>query len=52
VKFRLNDCEKFGAMSGCLPSTPVSMIPTSTSRSPLSFRYEPSAVAWIIFMSH
>ena len=31
VKLRLRERSKFGAMSGCLPSTPVSMIPTRTA---------------------
>ena len=52
VKFRLRLLLKFGAMSGWLPSTPVSMIPTRTFLSPRSFRYDPSTVAWIIRMSH
>ena len=37
VKLRLSDREKFGWISGCLPSTPVSMIPTRTSLLPRSF---------------
>ena len=52
VKLRLSSLEKFGAMSGCVPSTPVSMIPTSTCLLPRSTRYEPSVVAWICCMSH
>jgi hypothetical protein len=51
VKFRLSVLLKFAAMSGWLPSIPVSMIPTSTP-SPRSIACEPSAVAWIIFMPH
>jgi hypothetical protein len=34
VKLRLSDRLKFGAMSGCDPSTPVSMIPTRTLELP------------------
>ena len=38
-------------MSGCEPSTPVSMMPTFTPR-PCEVRYEPSTVAPICCMSH
>jgi hypothetical protein len=34
VKFRLRAASKLGLMSGWLPSTPVSMIPTMTPRRP------------------
>jgi hypothetical protein len=34
VKFRLSRRLKLGLMSGCDPSTPVSMIPTMTPRRP------------------
>jgi len=52
VKFRLSVASKFGAMSGCDASIPVSMIPTSTSGLPVSTAYDPSTVASIISMSH
>ena len=37
VKLRLSAASKFGAMSGCMPSMPVSMMPTSTRLLPRSF---------------
>ena len=52
VKFRLSAASKFGAMSGCAPSMPVSRIPTSTSGLPCSTRWEPAASAWIMPMFH
>ena len=52
VKLRDSPRSKFGAMSGCEASIPVSMIPTSTSRSPGCVRYEPRVSAPIIAMSH
>ena len=52
VKLRDSAASKFGAMSGCVPSTPVSRMPTRTPGSPGCLRYDPSAVAWIIAMSH
>ena len=45
VKLRLSAALKLGAMSGWLPSTPVSMIPTVTPLRPGLTVYEPSS-AW------
>ena len=47
VKLRLSAASKFGAMSGCEPSTPVSMMPTSTSALPCC-RVGAAASAWIM----
>jgi hypothetical protein len=52
VKLRLRKRSKFGAMSGCVPSTPVSITPTRTARLPWSWRYEPCGVAPMSCMSH
>ena len=52
VKLRLSALSKLGAMSGCEPSMPVSMMPTRTSWLPGCVPYEPSGVACIIRMSH
>ena len=52
VKLRDSDLLKFGAMSGCDPSMPVSMMPTRTARLPWLRAYEPSGVAPIMRMSH
>jgi hypothetical protein len=52
VKFRLSSRLRFGAMSGWLPSTPVSMMPTRTSWVPGRRAYEPPGVAPIMAMSH
>ena len=55
VSARMNEHDaarsRFGAMSGCCRSSPVSMMPT---RAPLPWftAYEPSVVALIIRMSH
>ena len=53
VKLRLSALEKFGAMSGWVPSMPVSMMPTSTP-SPCSSRAGLPSSSWapIISMSH
>ncbi len=53
VKLRLSAFEKFGAMSGCVPSMPVSMIPTSTP-APRAASAGPPSLPWvpIIRMSH
>jgi hypothetical protein len=42
---------RFGAMSGCVMSTPPSMTPTRTPL-PVATAYEPPVVAWIWSMSH
>ena len=53
VKLRLSALEKFGAMSGWVPSMPVSMMPTSTPSPRSSSAGLPSAFwAPIISMSH
>ncbi len=52
TKLRESAASKFGARSGCVPSMPVSRIPTRTPLSPGCFAYEPPTVAWIIAMSH
>ena len=51
VKFRDRPASKFGSRSGCVPSTPVSMIPTSTP-APVAVSWAPSGVAPIISMLH
>jgi hypothetical protein len=51
VKLRDPAASKLGAMSGCEASTPVSMMPTRTSR-PVASRWASSAVAPIMSMSH
>ena len=51
VKLRLSVASKFGAMSGWVPSMPVSMSRPHARGHPLG-AYEPSGVAWIIAMSH
>ena len=51
VKLMLRSLLKFGAMSGWLPSTPVSMMPTVTPL-PVARRCAASAVAPIMLMSH
>ena len=52
VKLRLSERLKLGAMSGCDPSIPVSMIPTRTPELPRWRLYDLFGVALIMRMSH
>ena len=52
VKLRDSAASKFGAMSGCEPSMPVSMTPTRTPLRPGCTLCDSYFVAWIMAMSH